>query len=545
MSKSKPYYVATLDRNKYYMPKDDPSRKSKQKRRIADRLASQKKSINSTEDKPSYESAIIFGRSNSANLLTHMYSINYLMNLKEPFEKLSGYKLIPPLKGIVKERFEDYLDEFYKQVSAKSQQSIVDMYNILSNEEDEIIGKKEAYRRMKSKAVTAKYAIQSDDNSKQIHLNSFHLAKHLKAYLYAMIYPPIFENCSPNSSDIIFSKYPALLKLWCNMLEEAIILDGFIDCINKTTLRMLDKRYDAITFNDNNYTVKYKKTTTPSTNHKNILTNLYIPNISFNCRVREFASANNPNYNEHEKGIKNILQHKFFQSGNRGINMHYSTEVSIQYIPEIYNEYIDYLKNEHNNYLKKCYTNFNGKISNLTKIFPLYNLCLQSHLLDFVWHDEFDRVDFHLTEGFMTNYVLHKIMKQNILVIEKIADLHKDEEYHYDKKYICNDSTELSLSSTIESYDLHFLRLLIKQCSDTFRKYDLHIKKSQAKSLICIINDSESILFDDFFNNIIERHLLAKPDDTVKKLETILEKSKDYYHKIYEDNHNWNIEFPC
>ena len=136
-------------------------------------------------------------------------------------------------------------------------------------------------------------------------------------------------------------------------------------------------------------------------------------------------------------------------------------------------------------------------------------------------------------------------MKQSIEVLKKVADDYNDEEFHYGKKYICNNATELSLSSTIESYDLNFLRLLIKQCSDTFLKYDLLIKERQAKSLVYIIKDSESFLFDDFYTNIIENHLLNKPEDTIKKLEAILENSKDYYHKIYEDNHNWNIEFPC
>ena len=37
-----------------------------------------------------------------------------------------------------------------------------------------------------------------------------------------------------------------LIELWCNMLEEAIILDGFIDCLHKITLTLLDKTYDKI-----------------------------------------------------------------------------------------------------------------------------------------------------------------------------------------------------------------------------------------------------------------------------------------------------------
>lgn len=513
MSKSKPYYVATLDRNKYYMPKDDPSRKSKQKKRIADRLASTKKTTDSINGQHKYTSAIVIGRSNFAKLFNYANNIEELMN--------------------------------YKDRLNKSQEFIVNMYDTLRNDEDEILCKKDAYRRMKAKAVTAKYTIYSADNSKQIHLNTLHLASHLKAYLCSMIYPPIFENCTPNSSDIIFSKYPMLIELWCNMLEEAIILDGFIDCINKTALRMFNKRHDPIDFYDNKYNVKYKEETTSSVNYKNMLINLYVPNTSFNCRVMESASISRSTDTGFIKSTKDILQHKFFQSGNRGINMHYSIEVSIRYIHKIYNKYLKHLKNEYSDHFKKCDKNFNGRISNLTKIFPLYNLCVQSHLLDFVWHDNFDNVDFHLTDGFLTNYVLNKIMSQNIEVIEKIADDYNDEDFYYGKKYTCNNSTELSLSSTIESYDLNFLRLLIKQCSNTFLKYDLHIKKSQAQSLVYIIKDSESFLFDDFYTNIIENHLLNKPDDTIKKLETILEKSKDYYHKIYEDNHNWNIEFPC
>ena len=512
MPKNKPYYVATFDRNKSYMPKDDPSRKSKQKKRTEDRLASTKKTSDSIDGQPKYTSAIVIGRSNFAKLFNYANNIEKLMN--------------------------------YKDRLNKSQEFIVNMYDTLRNDEDEILCKKDAYRRMKVKAVTAKYAIYSADNSKQIHLNTLHLASHLKAYLCAMIYPPIFENCTPNSSDIIFSKYPMLIELWCNMLEEAIILDGFIDCLHNIAMKQLCKRYNPIHYNENQYDKNYLSYKS-SANFKNLLINLYMPNIFFNCYVKEFASANNPNNNEYGKDIKNILQHKFFQSGNRGIQMHSCIKYSIQYILEIYNEYLEHLKNEYSDHFKKCDKNFNGRISNLTKIFPLYNLCVQSHLLDFVWHDNFDNVDFHLTDGFLTNYVLNKIMNQNIEVIEKIADDYNDEDFHYGKKYTCNNSTELSLSSTIESYDLNFLRMLIKQCSNTFLKYDLHIKKSQAQSLVYIIKDSESFLFNDFYTNIIENHLLNKPEDTIKKLETILEKSKDYYHKIYEDNHNWNIEFPC
>ncbi|MGN0150382.1 MAG: hypothetical protein ACI4C7_09070 [Clostridia bacterium] len=275
MPKSKPYYVTTLDRNKYYMPKDDPSRKSKQRKRISDRLASTKKTTDSINEQHKYTSAIVIGRSNFAKLFNYANNIEELMN--------------------------------YKDRLNKSQEFIVNMYNTLRNKEDEIICKKDAYRRMKGKAVTARYAIHSTDNSKRIHFNTLHLASHLKAYLCAMIYPPIFENCTKNSSDIIFSKYPMLIELWCNMLEESIIFDGFIDCLHRITLTLLDRRYDAIDYYDNTYSVQYRKETSSSINYKNMLINLYVPDISFNCRIMEFASINSSNDREYSKSIKEIL----------------------------------------------------------------------------------------------------------------------------------------------------------------------------------------------------------------------------------------------
>ncbi len=511
MPKRKPNRIDTSDRNIHYVPKDNPSSKVKQKKRIEDQISSTKKSIYSTNEEPIYQSVFFIGKSDYAKLFNYANKISKLIKLKGRGDK--------------------------------SQKFILDMYNILSNTTDEIICKKEAYRKMKAKAVTAKYTIQSDDNSRRIHLNTLHLAGHLKAYLCAMIYPPIFENCTSNSSDVIFSKYPMLIELWCNMLEEAIILDGFLDCIHRSILMMLDKRYDSIYCNNNKYDVKYNQPESSSMNSKNLLINLYKPNIMFTCRVKEFAIINNLKNIEHTKSIKSILQHNFFQSGNRGSDMHSYIKFSIKYIDKIYNSYIEYLENDYTKQIKEYDKNFNGKIGNLTKIFPLYNVCVKSHLLDFVWHDNFKSVDFHITEGFLTNYVLNKIMQQNNVVIKKLANTYEDEEFHYSKKYICNNSTELSLSNTIEAYDLHFLRLLIKQCSDTFQKYDLCFERNQAKSLIYTINDTESFILNDFYRHIIEHNLLRNPLDSIDQLEAIWEKSKIYYQTIYDDN--YNIKFPC
>ncbi len=505
MAKSKIYPVDTSNRNNNYIPKENFGYKSKQRKRIYKQWSSYKQSIDETHTDSSIEAKII-GKSTISKLFSDMNN---------------------PLKLMSKTNKID-----------KSQHFLLNMYSTLADNNDEILCKKDAYRRMKSKSSKEHYTIESISNAKQLHLNGISLANHIRAYLCSIIYPPIFEICNKSSFDIIFSEYPMLIECWCNMLEEAILLDGYIHCLHTNIIKLLDPRYDSVSCADNKYDFDYiGEPSNPYKNYKHLLINLYVPSILLTCRIREQSLITNAKENTSDRTIKNIINYCFFQSGNRGITMRSSVKTCINQMFSIYDDYIKYINKltaNDSNQIQTSNTQF-------LKIFPLYNICLQTHILDFVWHSNFYNVDFHITEGFITNYILNKIMKQNAKVITEIANKYPDDSLRYGKKYTCDESMELSLKSSIERYDLYFLRQLIKQCSNTFQKYDLCFEKKQANSIWNVICNTTSPIVDDFYKNIVQKYLLNNIKHSSKLLETIWDKSKDYYQTIYYDIYNWHI----
>ncbi len=179
---------------------------------------------------------------------------------------------------------------------------------------------------------------------------------------------------------------------------------------------------------------------------------------------------------------------------------------------------------ENNNQDAKC---------NFAKLYSQYNFQRQLHIFDFIWHSEYDSVDFHLTQGFITNYVLYKIMRHNELIYSRIVDTYENERFEFSKSYRCKSAMELFLKDSIETYDLEFINTLIKRCSKTLQQYDLCFEDQQAKKLYDVISKNviNSNLIDSFGNYLNNLY-----DDTFSnRIHTIWDASSDYYSKIYED----------
>lgn len=236
-----------------------------------------------------------------------------------------------------------------------------------------------------------------------------------------------------------------------------------------------------------------------------------------------------------DKSIKSMINFPFLQSGNRGMKMNNYIYDCI----EFFNTFQDWLPKEYKNY----------KSAKFLKLYQLYNFQKQLHLFDFIWHSEFNKVNFHLTNGFITNYVLYFILKQNKDLISiifsnennKHKDEHicpiksgKDETYEFGIAYTSPNSTELSLENTLENYDLEFINSLIKRASITLSEYTLNYKDRQANRLWDFIsNCTVFTVADNFFNYVNSLF----NDSFVQDFRDIWNDSTDYYKQIYEDTH--------
>ena len=210
MSKYKPYDVKENRLNLKFKDKD-PARANKTKNSRSIRInkemmasSRKKQTSNGTVE----EEAVILSASYIAKLYTYIDDVKSLV-----------YK---PL---------------HKQ---RCKKDIMQKYNLLKTPNHEIICKKHAFRRMKEEMSLQHYLIRCDSNSRTISINGCQLNAYLKAYLYSMVYPPIFEVCDKDYRDVIFSKYPSLLYMWCNMLEDAIVLDAFMLALHNCMKKLLD-----------------------------------------------------------------------------------------------------------------------------------------------------------------------------------------------------------------------------------------------------------------------------------------------------------------
>lgn len=230
-----------------------------------------------------------------------------------------------------------------------------------------------------------------------------------------------------------------------------------------------------------------------------------------------------------------MINFPFLQSGNRGTKMNNYIYDCV----EFFNTFQDWLPKEYKNY----------KSAKFLKLYQLYNFQKQLHLFDFIWHSEFNKVNFHLTNGFVTNYVLYFILKQNKDLISIIFsdenNKHKDEHicpiksgknetYEFGIAYTSPNSTELSLENTLENYDLEFINSLIKRASITLSEYTLNYKDRQANRLWDFIsNCTVFTVADNFFNYVNSLF----NDSFVQEFRDIWNDSTDYYKQIYEDTH--------
>lgn len=382
------------------------------------------------------------------------------------------------------------------------------------------------------------YILKCSSNSEIPKPHGIKLQDNVDAYFYAMLYPPIFEVCSNTSKDLMYSKYAMCLELWHNMLTQAIIIDSFFDELHESILKLLNDRNDTILYDpspESKYTYSPKSYNKSSTNYKDKLLELYRPSIEFACRIKEKTLDDRKSTTTQDKSIKSMINFPFLQSGNRGTKMNNYIYDCV----EFFNTFRDWLPKEYKNY----------KSAKFLKLYQLYNFQKQLHLFDFIWHSEFNKVNFHLINGFVTNYVLYFILKQNKDLISIIFNdennKHKDEHicpiksgknetYEFGIAYTSPNSTELSLENTLENYDLEFINSLIKRASITLSEYTLNFKDRQANRLWDFIsNCTVFTVADNFFNYVNSLF----NDSFVQEFRDIWNDSTDYYKQIYEDTH--------
>lgn len=328
------------------------------------------------------------------------------------------------------------------------------------------------------------------------------------------------------------------LELWHNMLTQAIIIDSFFDELHESILKLLNDRNDTILYDpspESKYTYSPKSYNKSSTNYKAKLLELYRPSIEFACRIKEKTLDDRKSTTTQDKSIKSMINFPFLQSGNRGTKMNNYIYDCV----EFFNTFQDWLPKEYKNY----------KSAKFLKLYQLYNFQKQLHLFDFIWHSEFNKVNFHLTNGFVTNYVLYFILKQNKDLISIIFsdenNKHKDEHicpiksgknetYEFGIAYTSPNSTELSLENTLENYDLEFINSLIKRASITLSEYTLNYKDRQANRLWDFISNCTVFTVADNFSNYVNSLF---NDSFVQEFRDIWNDSTDYYKQIYEDTH--------
>lgn len=527
MSKSKKYSVDKSDINPLYAPKEDASKTHNDAIKL-------RKKIQKDELKKLREAN---GETTNSNSRTHtkkkesqaeikMYSKSastrqVLINEDEFYEE---QKIV--IGRSVSSKLFLYIDNLNMLIQITEgktdtyQSHINSAYNTLSDG-NEILSKHEAFRRMKEKSSVCDYVIRNVDNAQISQPHKLRLAEHIRAYLYAIIYPPVFEVCTETSADIIYTQYPMVLDLWCNMLEDAIILDGICDALHISFLKLLNPTYDNIPYDkiSSTYDAATFFSELPS-NDKYLIIQLYKPYIEFACNaVNQLITYEN---NHNGRTIKGIINYDFIQSGNRGIK---AKKAIINCIGEI-------SKFHTNNKIRNKDEQL--KLTNFLRLYKQYNFQRQLHMFDFIWHSQFDKVDFHLTNGFITNYVLYKIMEQNDEIYKKLNITHDSEKFSFGKKYTCKSAMELFLKDSIETFDLDFINHLIRTCSSTVQKYDLGAEKCQAnylRSFMC--NSMDSKLIDDFVSCLDRLY----SDNFSDKIKNIFRSSLDYYRQIYEDTH--------
>lgn len=439
-----------------------------------------------------------------------------------------------------------YMDEsvesFMKSKDALdiAHQSIKEAYKLLVIN-DVPLSKHQAYRRMKETSSEYDYILKSISNSETPQPYGLRIENHISAYFYAMLYPPIFEVCTDTSTDLMYSKYSMFLELWHNMLVQAIIVDSFCYRLHESFLALLNNKNDTVIYDLDLESDEYIFDTTnlkrkkDVNNFKDYFLELYDPSINFACHVKEKAFNERKPQNKGEKSIKSMIEFPFFQSGNRGIKMN-------NYI----NSCISTLTN-----LQKCLSEDYKKYKSnkFLRLYRLYNFQKQLHMFDFIWHSEFYKVNFHLTNGFVTNYVLYFILKQNKELISLIFNdennKHKDESvcpidcgkskiYDFGIAYTSPNSTELSIENTLENYDLEFINSLIKRASITIAEYPFNHENNQShylwefasNNMIFPIIDKFLDYADSLFN-----------ESFVHNFSDIWNDSTDYYKQIYEDTH--------
>lgn len=508
MPKSKNYKTPNTP-NTEYKNQISPTSEYKNKNIKSNKLATTGKLINSSSNSDNSQNSqtfIVIAKSTCHNLLMYMdEKVEAFIKREEPLE-------------------------IAHESIAKAAKLLI--------QNDTPLSKHQAYRNMKEISSEYDYILKCSSNSEIPKPHGIKLQDNVDAYFYAMLYPPIFEVCNNTSKDLMYSKYAMCLELWHNMLTQAIIIDSFFDGLHESILKLLNDRNDTILYDpspESKYTYSPKSYNKSSTNYKDKLLELYRPSIEFACHVKEKTLDDRKSTTTQDKSIKSMINFPFLQSGNRGTKMNNYIYDCI----EFFNTFQDWLPKEHKNY----------KSAKFLKLYQLYNFQKQLHLFDFIWHSEFNKVNFHLTNGFVTNYVLYFILKQNKDLISiifndennKHKDEHicpiksgKDETYEFGIAYTSPNSTELSFENTLENYDLEFINSLIKRASITLSEYTLNFKDRQANRLWDFIsNCTVFTVADNFFNYVNSLF----NDSFVQEFRNIWNDSTDYYKQIYEDTH--------
>lgn len=497
MSKAKPYAKVNSEKNrnnlnKLFIPKESQKMKYSQPKRIMDYMGSPIYSANGDIE----DSKIVITRSKISKSYTYSDNISELAT-----------------------------DELYMR---RNKESIRSMYNVLKRQDNEIICKPEAFRRMKELSFASGSILACSANSKMISINGMKLQPHIKAYLYSMVYPPVFEICAGNEFNTIYDNYLNSVNMWVTMLEDALIIDGAMEAIHnfftknlllkdENILCSLKKNGSKITAEYNiDELFKFKETDTiKSKDYIKNLKEAYHTTITLSCLVDEkrIEGRKSSKKSDHFRSVSNLIDYPFFQAGTKGRAMYKCILKSINKCMRSY---------------KDLQKRFDNKVH---KVFPLYLLNRQSRIFDFYWHYEFDNVKFHLTQGFMTNYVLYKVMRQiNELWNASIPATNSVKSPEVEYAHVS--SSECAIQYSIESYDLYFLNSLIRRISDTLTAYDIYSEKNAAHKLYSALQNMVSYIADDFIS-FLDNEFQDRSFASV--LRERFGASKDYYKLIYED----------
>ena len=183
----------------------------------------------------------------------------------------------------------------------------------------------------------------------------------------------------------------------------------------------------------------------------------------------------------------------------------------------------------------------------MEKLFSLYHLNKLTHIFDFQYHNDFGNIDFHLTEGFATNFVLHYIMSKNKAFLDNgFFDYLKNSKKEAMEDngisissvcYTCNCASDLSIKDNLSVADLSLIRNLIKKVANTLNSYTLRIDKCQLSSLLFALNVTKNDLTTLILNNI---EIPLQLDHKEKKYGNY---GLKYYKTIYNDLYSQNNLF--